>query len=112
MAGQPEPLRLFDVDGDADPRLSHDETTAVSIRDTNVPIRDTVLVDGSTRPPHGADGLMLQRVARAAAGVVIAGHVLNEAIAAARSDGCSWRAIGAATGLPYQTLHRRAARRC
>src|SRR5258708_5595910 len=53
MAGQAEPLRLSDVDGGANGRLSHDETSAVSIRDANVPIRDTVLVDGSTPPPLG-----------------------------------------------------------
>jgi hypothetical protein len=32
---------------------------------------------------------------------------LEATITAARADGCSWREIGIAAGVPYQTLHRR-----
>jgi hypothetical protein len=36
---------------------------------------------------------------------------LDQAVEAARAAGYSWRLIGAAAGLPYQTLQRRHARR-
>lgn len=31
----------------------------------------------------------------------------DSAVCRARQDGCSWRAIARAAGLPHQTLHRR-----
>ena len=47
----------------------------------------------------------LQAVGEAANGVKTARCQLAETIARARALGLSWRSIGRAAGLPYQTLH-------
>ena len=48
----------------------------------------------------------------AAADVAARAHArLAQAVAGARQAGASWRHIGVAAGVPYQTLHRQAATR-
>jgi hypothetical protein len=105
MAGQPEPLRLFDVG-----RLSHCETPTppVSIRDTSVPIRDSH--GPQTGADDEADDGVLRRAAEAARLAALARTALGQAIVDARAAGHSWRAIGIRTGIPYQTLHHGYAR--
>ena len=79
MMGAPEPLRLF---GDS-------------------------LAD---RPPRGQKApsrCCLEEVARAARMMQQAQRQLTTWILTARNEGCSWRQIGAATGISHQTLHRR-----
>jgi hypothetical protein len=49
----------------------------------------------------------LQLVAEEATMVMNANDRLEAAIEAARRAGVSWRQIGIAAGVPYQTLHRR-----
>ena len=49
----------------------------------------------------------LRRVAEAARLVSQAKVRFVSAVIAARSAGCSWRAIGTASGVPHQSLHRR-----
>ncbi len=53
----------------------------------------------------------LQQVAAAAESAARARARLAQAVAAARQTGASWRHIGLAAGVPYQTLHRQAATR-
>jgi hypothetical protein len=50
---------------------------------------------------------LLRVIADAATMVRNADLRLDAAIQAARVAGCSWREIGIAAGVPYQTLHRR-----
>ncbi len=75
-----EALRLFD---DAGPTASSPD-------------------NGTTNAPKTS----LQLVAAAAEGAARARARLVEAVAAARQAGHSWRHIGAAAGMPHQTLHR------
>lgn len=78
MARAPEPLRLFDPPGD-EPRAGAEVGSA----------------EGS-----------LDAVAEAARLVVKAQARFAAAVSAARAAGCSWRRIGTAAGVPYQSLHR------
>lgn len=48
----------------------------------------------------------LRQVAAAAEAAALARAGLAQAVAAARRAGDSWRHIGLAAGVPYQTLHR------
>lgn len=50
---------------------------------------------------------MLAAVKAAADGVDLAGDHLAASVAAARNDGHTWRAIGAALGVSAQSAHRR-----
>jgi hypothetical protein len=61
----------------------------------------------SSRETAASEGTALQRAAAWATLEAAARRELADAIAAAHAAGHSWRAIGSATGLPYQTLHRR-----
>jgi len=81
VAASPEPLRLFD-----DHRLEP-------------------LSQVETGSKLSAEEL-LHRVAEAARLVAKAQAGFVRAVTTARGAGCSWRRIGSATGLPYQTLHR------
>lgn len=49
---------------------------------------------------------VLRKVRRAARLMVEAQTHFREAVNAARRSGCSWRRIGNAAGVPFQTLHR------
>lgn len=84
MAAAPEPLRLFAVVPEQRDKHSHPETA--------VPVFSEV----SLHTVSEAGRL----VARAQAHFVAA-------VITARSAGCSWRLIGTAAGVPYQSLHRR-----
>jgi hypothetical protein len=53
----------------------------------------------------------LQQVAAAAEAAARARARLAQAVAAARQASASWRHIGVAAGVPYQTLHRQFATR-
>jgi hypothetical protein len=82
VAVAPEPLRLFPVpQGD---------------RDGDARSLDVVPVSSVAA---------LQAVGEAATRLKTARCQLAETIARARASGLSWRAIGQAAGLPYQTLH-------
>jgi len=101
MATPPEPLRLFD-DGPALNGSQPETPSTVSRQETS-----------ENRTHHLADVCDLDRGAQAlraaADGAILvndARQALNEAIDAARAAGHSWRTIGIATGIPYQTLHR------
>jgi hypothetical protein len=50
---------------------------------------------------------MLAAVKAAADGLDLAGDRLSDTVAAARSDGHTWRAIGAALGISPQSAHRK-----
>ena len=50
---------------------------------------------------------LLDAVTRASRVRRRAGEGFDSAVSRARQDGCSWRAIARAAGLPHQTLHRR-----
>ncbi len=88
MAAAPEPLRLFDGDVQPRRRLSRDETAE------NTPAEESL--------PAVTEAAKL--VGKAQACFIVA-------VTTARSAGCSWRQIGAAAGVPYQSLHRRFAAR-
>ncbi len=82
MAAAPEPLRLFPIaQGDRD-----DDARSLDV----VPV--------SSRAA-------LEAVGEAATRAKTARSQLAEAIARARALGLSWRSIGRAAELPYQTLH-------
>jgi hypothetical protein len=84
MAAAPEPLRLF----------------------------ETATRDGreESRPETAQAGLLggsLQAVAEAGRLVTRAQARFATAVISARRAGSSWRLIGTAAGVPYQSLHRR-----
>ena len=96
---QPEPARLFEIDPPVVRRSSGSETPTRASRP-----------ETSRRPSHAetvSASDRLHGVTAAATMVATADHQLDAAIAAARADGCTWREIGIAAGVPYQTLHRR-----
>jgi hypothetical protein len=95
MANPPEQRRLFEI-----------ETDEQSKSETPRPARPdpTARPVDPSRNGTGHDTLDL-RAASAALGAAEAG--LGDAIRSARAAGLSWRAIGTATGVPFQTLHRR-----
>jgi hypothetical protein len=83
MTAAPEPLRLFDDDRGEVDRKSHVETGC----------------------PRRSDDA-LRAVARDAKLLTEAQRRLDCAVEAARADGCSWRRIGTASGVRFQTFHR------
>ncbi|HXR20992.1 MAG TPA: hypothetical protein VN786_00410 [Acidimicrobiales bacterium] len=78
----PEELRLFDADMTAQLPLHGD--------------RDNAAAED-----------VLRRVAESAKEVAQASARLSRAIVKALQAGCSWRRIGEASGVPYQSLHRK-----
>jgi len=121
MAGQPDPLRLFDLDDEAVAPSQAETNTSLSHAETARPPSQIETSRGASQAgtrahtrdswsPEGHDTDALKRAGAAAVGAEAAQWALDEAIAAARSAGASWRRIGAATGLPYQTVHRRSSR--
>ena len=125
MAGQPEPLRLFDIVEAIDDKASQPETVRCPSRKKTPSTRSTTAppssLETSSAPSDvetaDAGGVTtsvtaecLRQVGDAATMEEAAKRALVGAISAARSAGCTWRAIGIATGIPYQTLHRRSAR--
>lgn len=96
MASPPESLRLFDIDHDPSPSRieTKDELSHLKTQQTQSQIETS------------AEDLVL--AVRGAAKVVAdAERRLVVAIEAARAGHCTWREIGIAAGIPYQTLHRR-----
>jgi len=49
----------------------------------------------------------LRRVAETARELAQAGGRFSRAVVKAHQAGCSWRRLGEASGVPYQTLHRK-----
>jgi helix-turn-helix, Psq domain len=98
-----EPLRLFDLDLPQPVESQVETPKRPSQIETPSPLSeietDNPEVDDSAR--------QLQVVAEGATMVVNAHDRLEAAIEAARRAGVSWRQIGIAAGVPYQTLHRR-----
>ena len=118
-AGAADELRLFELD-DQSPRPSAPPTVARPSMNQTAP--QPSHPQTSTRPSlpqthsrndndagvPNADALAgLRRAANAAAQ---ANGTLDEAVAAARRAGHSWRTIATSTGIPFQTLHQRAHR--
>jgi hypothetical protein len=105
MADRPEPLRLFDPDPQGDETRSSQPKTGAELSPSEtrqVPSRSETRSnwqEGQENPLHA--------VAEAATMVGNADRHLDAAIEAARAAGRSWREIGIASGVPYQTLHRR-----
>jgi hypothetical protein len=79
VAAAPEPLQLFGTNFRCAPRA-----------------------DASGDMPAS-----LQTVRRAGRLVLQAQERFLNAVLTARRDGCTWRQIGTAAGVPYQSLHRR-----
>jgi hypothetical protein len=84
MATAPEALRLFEAAAEGQEEHSHVEAGRPA------------LFEGP-----------LQAVAEAGRLVGRAQARFGAAVIAARRAGCSWRLIGTAAGVPYQSLHRR-----
>jgi hypothetical protein len=99
VADQPESLRLFDLDSDS---ASLTETTE-SYRFKTPPTESRIETPARECAPEN----LLRAVAEAATMVRNANRQLDAAIEAARAACLSWREIGIAAGIPYQTLHRR-----
>jgi DNA-directed RNA polymerase specialized sigma24 family protein len=102
-------LRLFNLVSDMDD-LSSSET-GVAVSQSETPHTSS---GSETRASHApCDHLRyeaLVRVRDAARVASAATNDLEEVIAEARLVGCSWRAIAELSGIPFQTLHRRARR--
>ena len=84
MVAAPEPLRLFNTGETNGPGPSQIMT------------RHHVPVQEALRQVNEAAKLIVEAQARLAA-----------AVTAAHDAGCTWRRIGIASGVPYQTLHRK-----
>jgi hypothetical protein len=98
-----DPLRLFDLDL-PQPVKSHVETPKCPSQiETPPPLSEI-----ETEDPEVEDlADQLRVIADEATMVVKANDRLEAAIEAARRAGVSWRQIGIAAGVPYQTLQRR-----
>ncbi len=99
MAVQPESLRLFDLDG-CPASLTE---TAESSRFKTPPTKSRIETQDRELAPKN----LVRAVAEAATIVTNANRQFDAAIEAARVACISWREIGIAAGIPYQTLHRR-----
>lgn len=127
MAGRPKPPRLFDLGEGKDDNPSHAETvrrpypnmtpSTAPLTETSARRSNREMGPGSyveTADAGAVKALVtvecLRQASDAATMEEAAKRSLAGAIVAARSAGCTWRAIGIATGIPYQTLHRRSAR--
>jgi hypothetical protein len=99
VAAPPDQLSLLD----------HDPPAAQQPSRTETPSRPSQAktTSGPSHPETRRGNDRLQVVVDAATMVEQADRQLDAAISAARADGCSWREIGIAAGVPYQTLHRR-----
>jgi DNA-directed RNA polymerase specialized sigma24 family protein len=103
VEGRPEPLRLFDLDLPQPVGSQIEAPKCPSQTETPPPLSEI-----ETDDPEVEDRAhQLQVVAEEATMVMDARRRLEAAIEAARFAGRSWRQIGIAAGVPYQTLHRR-----
>lgn len=103
MEDRLEPLRLFDLDPTQPVKSQFETPKCVSQIETPLPLSDIETDDPEVEDPAH----QLRVVAEEATMVVNANDRLEAAIDAARMAGVSWRQIGIAAGVPYQTLHRR-----
>jgi len=122
VATQPEAQRLFEPgsldgthpsQGQTEPSVT-DRDTAVPGSTQREPSRTATTRSVSATKPiarHSVDqgdrAELLRSASTEATLVRTATEALADALRAARAAGCSWREIGIATGIPYQTLHRR-----
>ena len=108
MAEQPEAPRLFDLEASARRPPARAETVNTPSRSETVgPASRTEtpsLPASHDETPTQTDPL--QAVRESAKLEAAARARLAVAIATARAAGHSWRALGVASGTPYQTLHR------
>jgi hypothetical protein len=103
VADRPEQLQLLDPYLlNLDP--SQCATPARPSRSETLPPLSQIGTGGQEVP--NSPGL-LQAITDAATLVAASQGRLDVAIEAARVAGCSWREIGAAAGVAYQSLHRR-----
>ncbi len=92
MTGAPEPLRLFLSDETAAPTQPAEGAARELVRIVR-------RLDRARDP--------VTRGATLVAVMSIAGTALGTSVREARTAGLSWRELGTAIGIPYQTLHRR-----
>jgi hypothetical protein len=85
MAAAPEPLRLFGI--------AEKPEAAAQPQAAECPLEER----------------SLQRLRKAGRLVAQAQASFDNEVIAAHKAGCSWRRIGTAAGVPYQSLHRRLA---
>jgi len=98
-----EPPRLFDLDIRQPVKSQIETPKCPSQIETRPPLSEI-----ETDEPELEDSAHQLRVIAEEATMVVNAHDrLEAAIEAARRAGVSWREIGIAAGVPYQTLHRR-----
>ena len=103
MEDRLEPLRLFDLDPTQPVKSQIETPKCPSQIETPPPLSEI-----ETDNPEVEDAVHQLRVVAEQATMVVNAHDrLDAAIEAARMAGGSWRQIGIAAGVPYQTLHRR-----
>jgi hypothetical protein len=112
MADRPELLRLFDIAESPFDIPSKTETTDAMSRNTTTPKAPSAEeTHDSGAPERDGDAEVLRRCVVAAGLMNHARVEFDDAVAAARATGHTWRQIGNATRIPHQTLHRRSGRR-
>ena len=111
MADRPEALRLFALeprsDAQTDAPSQRETASAASRSETISPSRTETPARPASNRKTEPDDHPLQAVSEAAKLEAAARARLADAIAAALVAGHSWRALGIASGIPHQTLHRR-----
>lgn len=103
MEDRLEPPRLFDPDLPRPVKSEVETAKCASQIETPPPLSE--IETGEPEVDDAADQLRV--IAEEATMVVNAHDRLEAAIEAARRAGFSWRQIGIAAGVPYQTLQRR-----
>ncbi len=103
MDDRPEPLRLFDPSRSNGGPSQYETPSRQSQFETPPPLSRI----GTCAEELPDSSGLLRAVADAADEVAAARLQLDVAIEAARVAGCSWRQIGTAAGVAYQSLHRR-----
>lgn len=103
MEDRLESPRLFDLDLPQPVKSQIETPKCPSQIETPPPLSEI----GTDDPEVEDSANQLRVVAQEATMVVNAQDRLEAAIEAARRAGISWRHIGIAAGVPYQTLHRR-----
>lgn len=103
MEDRLEPPRLFDLDLPQPVKSQIETPKCPSQIETRPPLSEIE----TANPEVDNSANQLRVIAEEATMVVNANDRLEAAIEAARRAGFSWRQIGIAAGVPYQTLHRR-----
>jgi hypothetical protein len=111
VADRPEALRLFDLeprsDSQTDASSQRETASAASRSETISPSRTETPAVLASHDETPTETHPLQSVSEAAKLEAAARARLADAVAAALVAGHSWRALGIASGIPHQTLHRR-----